>query len=33
MYVECLEYSRNTADAVVVARPKGKKPLGRPRYE
>ena len=32
MYVERLEDIRNTAYAVFVARPKGKKPFGRPRY-
>lgn len=32
MYVERLEDIRNTADAIFVARPKAKKPFGRPRY-
>jgi hypothetical protein len=32
MCVERLEDSNNTAYAVFVARRKGKKPLGRPRY-
>jgi hypothetical protein len=32
MDVERLKDGRNTAHAVFVARPEGKKPFGRPRY-
>ena len=32
MYVDRLEDSRSAVCAVFVARPKGKKPFGRPKY-